>query len=63
MMSFGGALNSAGFSSKILNNQMPNSDHITYPGVFNEIYFNVGEKPKELIELCLKYASALIPVN
>jgi hypothetical protein len=57
MMSFGGALNRAAFSNVVSNNRLPSFDHITYAGVFNEIYFNVGEKPKDLIELHFGYAS------
>lgn len=56
-MSFGGALNRAAFSNVVSNNRLPSFDHITYAGVFNEIYFNVGEKPKDLIELHFGYAS------
>ena len=34
-----GALNTAGFSASINSNRLPNHEHITHAGVFNEKYF------------------------
>lgn len=46
-----GALNTAGFSASIQANHLPSHQHITHAGVFNEKYFAVGEKSKDLLSL------------
>lgn len=49
--SAGGALNTAGFSHAIQNNVLPSHQHITHAGTYNEHFFEVGHKAKELLEL------------
>lgn len=46
-----GALNTSGFSASINSRQLPHYEHLTHAGVFNEKYFQVGEKSKELLSL------------
>lgn len=47
----GGALNTSGFSYAIQQNQLPSYQHITHAGTYNEHFFEVGRKAKELLEL------------
>lgn len=38
--------NSVGFTSKLRSGALPDSNHISYEGVFNELTFKIGPKPK-----------------
>lgn len=49
--SAGGALNTRGFSYAVQQNQIPSYQHITHAGTYNEHFFEVGNKAKELLEL------------
>lgn len=46
-----GALNARGFSEAIQENVLPDYNHITHSGIFNENYFSVGERAKTLLEI------------
>ena len=46
-----GALNAQGFSQAISSNQLPEYTHITHSGIFNENFFEVGDKAKSLLEI------------
>jgi len=39
-----GARNSVGFSSAASQGLLPNPDHITYEGIFNELKYDIGQK-------------------
>lgn len=51
-----GARNTRGFSSQIESGELPDPNHITYEGVFNEIKFDVGPKTKLIKDLHFGYA-------
>lgn len=51
-----GARNTAGFSSQIQRGSLPNENHITYEGIFNELKFDVGAKSHLLSDLNIGYA-------
>lgn len=44
-----GALNAQGFSQSLESNQLPDYNHITHSGIFNENYFQVGDRAKHLL--------------
>ena len=44
-----GALNTAGFSESIKQNRLPAYHHITHAGTYNEQFFEVGQKAKDLL--------------
>jgi hypothetical protein len=44
-----GAMNASGFHYSIEQNILPYFEHITHAGIFNENYFEVGEKAKKLL--------------
>lgn len=46
-----GALNAQGFSQAVQSRRLPEYHHITHAGIFNENYFSVGNKAKELLEI------------
>ncbi len=46
-----GSLNTAGFTESIKQNRLPSYHHITHSGTYNEHFFEVGHKAKELLEL------------
>lgn len=52
------ALNTKGFSSSLENHVIPESDHLTYEGSFNELKFSIGKKAQKPMELYLGYARA-----
>jgi hypothetical protein len=39
-----GALNAQGFTQAINSKQLPDYNHITHSGVFNEHFFEVGDR-------------------
>jgi hypothetical protein len=43
--------NSVGFKSQLTSGSLPNQDHISYEGVFNELTFKIGPKAKNLLEV------------
>jgi hypothetical protein len=55
------SLNSKGFTSQVSQGRLPDSDHITYPGVFNEIDFEVGPKSDKIADLHLGFCRASNP--
>ena len=46
-----GAMNTSGFVNSINSGILPPYTHITYSGIVNENFFEVGEKAKALMEL------------
>lgn len=46
-----GAFNSSGFTSQLESGVMPEVDHITYEGVFNELTFQIGPKSELPMDL------------
>jgi hypothetical protein len=46
-----GALNAKGFSQSIEAKQLPDYNHITHSGIFNENYFQVGDRAQRLLEI------------
>lgn len=56
-----GSLNSAGFSSQLESGVLPQSDHITYAGVFNELEFDIGSKAEKPLDLHIGFARANNP--
>lgn len=44
-----GALNVSGFSEAIKQKRLPHYEHITFNGIFNENFFEVGNKAKDLL--------------
>lgn len=44
-----GALNARGFSESIKQKRLPHHDHLTYNGIFNENFFEVGDRAKDLL--------------
>jgi hypothetical protein len=44
-----GALNASGFTEAIKQKRLPHYEHITYNGIFNETFFDVGKKAKNLL--------------
>lgn len=55
------ALNSAGFANQVSNCKLPDADHITYAGVFNEIEYDVGPKTDKVVDLHLGFCRASNP--
>jgi hypothetical protein len=53
-----GSLNTKGFTSCLENNIIPEADHLTYEGSFNELKFSIGKKAQKPMELYLGYARA-----
>jgi hypothetical protein len=51
-----GAVNSRGFSSSIESGRLPNENHLTFEGVFNELKFDVGKKTSKIVDLHFGYA-------
>lgn len=47
----GGALNTSGFTHAISQKQIPSYQHITHAGTYNEHFFEVGHKAKDLLDL------------
>lgn len=45
----GGALNTSGFTEAIRQKRIPSYQHITHAGTYNEHYFEVGHKAKDLL--------------
>ena len=46
-----GALNAQGYSQAISSKQLPEYHHITHSGIYNENYFEVGDRAKDLLEI------------
>lgn len=46
-----GALNAQGYTQAIKSKQLPDYHHITHSGIFNENYFEVGDRAKQLLEI------------
>lgn len=44
-----GAMNSKGFTESIKQKRLPHYEHITFNGIFNENFFEAGDKAKELL--------------
>ena len=44
-----GALNISGFSESIKQKRLPHYEHITFNGIFNENFFEVGDRAKDLL--------------
>ena len=47
----GGARNTAGFDQSVNSGTLPQFDHITHAGVYNENYFDIGGKTDKLVDL------------
>ncbi len=56
-----GPLNTKGFTSQVSKGQLPDADHITFAGVFNEIEFDVGPKTDKVTDLHLGFCRASNP--
>ena len=41
--------NSVGFRSQLESGRLPQMEHITYDGVFNELTFKIGSKTNQLL--------------
>ena len=50
------SFNTKGFTSSIDSGKLPETDHITYEGAFNELNFSIGQKAKKAMELHIGYA-------
>lgn len=46
-----GALNARGFSEALSENILPDYNHITHSGIFNENYFSVGKRSENLLDI------------
>lgn len=46
-----GAMNISGFSESIKQKRLPHYEHITFNGIFNENFFEVGDRAKDLLEI------------
>lgn len=46
-----GALNAQGYTQAIQSKQLPDYHHITHSGIFNENYFQIGDRAKLLLEI------------
>lgn len=46
-----GALNTSGFTHSIQQGMLPSYQHLTHAGTYNEHFFEVGHKAKDLIDL------------
>lgn len=44
-----GAMNISGFSESIKQKRLPHYEHITFNGIFNENFFEVGDRAKDLL--------------
>lgn len=50
------SFNTKGFQSSIESGVLPEPDHITYEGAFNELTFTIGKKATKSMELHIGYA-------
>lgn len=53
------SMNSRGFSSQVSRGKLPEADHITYEGVFNELTFPVGGKSTKLLDLHMGFCRSV----
>lgn len=58
-----GALNAKGFYSAVAGGLLPKSEHITYPGSFNEEYYQVGARTDKLLDLYCGYSVSYSPLR
>jgi hypothetical protein len=58
-----GALNASGFSSAIQSGFLPRSSHLTYAGAFNELYYRVGARSEQILDLYYGYSNCNAPMK
>ena len=46
-----GPLNTSGFDQSIKEGRLPEYTHITHSGIFNQKFFEIGPKTKDLLDL------------